>query len=433
MSACLDRPSHATSSAPRRFVSPLLLLALVALPDVVAAQSAARPRARDLGVPFEGTPGSFNAITDVAGVEVGFTTIIEGEGRLVIGEGPVRTGVTAILPRGKNSTDPVFGGWFTLNAAGEMTGTTWLEERGFIEGPILITNTLSVGVVRDAAVAWMVERGWEFSWTTPIVAETADGGMNDMKGQHVTREHAFHALNPARGGPVPEGAIGGGTGMSCHRFKGGTGTSSRIVEVGGNTYTVGVLVQCNYGSRSQLRIAGLPVGREIPDLLPCYAAPPSVPADDLRPRCDAPVDLDSPQHSSRLQEDPDGSIIVIVATAAPLLPHQLMRLAKRPAMGIARMGGIGGNGSGDIFAAFSTANAGVEGRRRPGPVTLLPNRNLSSIFEATVQAVEEAISNVLVTAETMTGANWLRYHGLPYDRLRAVLQKYNRLEGPPIR
>lgn len=407
-----------------------LILAVVgALTAATGMSAQTGVRARDLGVPFEGTPGRFNAITDVAGVEVGFATIIEGEGREVIGEGPVRTGVTAIHPRGRDSTDPVMGGWFTANAAGEMTGTTWLEERGFIEGPILITNTLSVGVVRDATVAWMVEHGWEFSWTTPVVGETSDAALNDMKGQHVTRAHAFQALNGARGGPVPEGAIGGGTGMRCHGFKGGTGTSSRSVEVGGRRYTVGVLVQCNYGSRSQLRIAGVPVGREIVDLLPCHAVPSGVDAPDLRPRCDDPPAEGAPEHTRLYDEEPEGSIIVVVATDAPLLPHQLMRLAKRPTHGIARMGGTGGNGSGDIFAAFSTANPGAEGRREPAPVTMLPNRDLSPIFEATVQAVEEAITNVLVAAETMTGADWSRSYGLPHDRLKEVLRKYNRLEG----
>jgi L-aminopeptidase/D-esterase-like protein len=386
-------------------------------------------RARDLGVPFEGTPGRYNAITDVVGVEVGFATIVEGEGRTVIGEGPIRTGVTAIHPRGKESTDPVMAGWFTANAAGEMTGTTWLEERGFLEGPILITNTLSVGVVRDAAVAWMVENGWEFSWTTPVVGETSDSRMNDMKGQHVTREHAFDAMNTARGGTVAEGAVGGGTGMTCHRFKGGTGTASRIVRIAGTQYTVGVLAQCNYGSRSQLRIAGVPVGQEITDLLPCHAIPEGVEAPNLTPRCESPPAEGSPDYEDLYRVEPDGSIIVIVATDAPLLPHQLMRLAKRPTHGIARMGGTGGNGSGDIFVAFSTANPGAEGRTEPGPVTVVPNGYLTPIFEAAVQATEEAITNVLVGAETMTGANWLRLHGLPHDRLRDVLGRYNRLEG----
>ena len=379
-------------------------------------------RARDLGVPFQGNAGPLNAITDVAGVEVGHTTLISGEGKLVVGQGPVRTGVTAVLPRGKSSSDPVFGGWFTLNGAGEMTGTTWLEERGFLEGPVLITNTHSVGVVRDAAIEWMLRHGWNFAWTTPVVAETYDGGLNDINGFHVKKEHVFQALDSASGGPVIEGNVGGGTGMICHQFKGGIGTSSRqLLETQGG-YTVGVLVQCNYGGRAQLRIAGVPVGEEIADLLPCFAAG-AAPFPNAR-EC-------SPQRVAVDRQPPDsagdGSIIIVVATDAPLLPHQLKRVAKRASLGIGRMGGTASNGSGDIFVAFSTANPGADGKAQRVRVEMLGNDQLSSIFEATTQATEEAITNALVAARTLIGTNGFTVNALPQDRLREVLKKYNRL------
>src|SRR5205809_3628272 len=244
-----------------------LLPAVLLVASTVQAQS--RPRARDLGVPFDGTPGPLNAITDVAGVTVGHATIIKGEGRLVVGQGPVRTGVTAIFPRGATDGDPVFGGWFTLNGNGEMTGTTWLEESGFLAGPVMITNTHSVGVVRDAVIEWLVRKGFEFDWSLPVVAETWDGALNDINGFHVTEENAFAALDSARGGAVAEGNVGGGTGMICNQFKGGIGTASRRLETRDGGYTVGVLVQCNYGRRRPLRIAGVPVGQEITDLTPC--------------------------------------------------------------------------------------------------------------------------------------------------------------------
>jgi D-aminopeptidase len=354
-------------------------------------------RARDLGVPFEGTPGPLNAITDVTGVEIGHVTLIVGDGKLVVGQGPIRTGVTAVLPRGRASTDPVFGGWFTLNGAGEMTGTTWLEERGFLEGPVLITNTHSVGIVRDAAIEWMLRRGWRFSWTTPVVAETYDGVLNDINGFHVKKEHVFQALDSASSGPVAEGNVGGGTGMICHQFKGGIGTSSRRLPQAQGGYTIGVLVQCNYGSRAQLRVAGVPVGQEITDLLPSQRAA------------------------------GDGSIIIVVATDAPLLPHQLKRVAKRASLGIGRMGGTASNGSGDIFVAFSTANPGADGKAKPVSIEMLGNDQLSPIFEATAQATEEAITNTLVAARTLTGANGFTVNALPHDRLREVLKKYNRI------
>src|SRR6059036_614286 len=378
-----------------------LLGALLIVASSIQAQARPRPRARDLGVPFDGTPGPLNAITDVAGVTVGHSTIIQGQGKLVVGQGPVRTGVTAILPRGATNGDPVFGGWFTLNGNGEMTGTTWLEESGFLAGPVMITNTHSVGVVRDAVIEWLVRKGFEFDWSLPVVAETWDGSLNDINGFHVTKAHAFAALDSAHGGPVTEGNVGGGTGMICHRFKGGIGTASRRLDSKDGGYTVGVLVQCNYGARPQLRIAGVPVGREIPDLLPCHEP------------CGSPRSA----RDARLAADV-GSIIIVVATDAPLLPHQLKRVAKRAALGVGKMGGVGGNSSGDIFIAFSTANPRVAADTGLAGVAMLPNERITPLFEATVQATEEAIINALLAAETMTGADDLKVTALPHDRLR---------------
>jgi len=378
-----------------------LLLAVAV--DPLAAQ--ARTRARDLGVPFDGTPGPLNAITDVAGVTVGHATIISGQGKLVVGQGPVRTGVTAVFPRGATNGDPVFGGWFTLNGNGEMTGTTWLEESGFLAGPVMITNTHSVGVVRDAVIEWLVKKGFEFDWSLPVVAETWDGSLNDINGFHVTRQHTFAALDSARGGPVTEGNVGGGTGMICNQFKGGIGTSSRRLPQARGGYTVGVLVQCNYGLRARLSIAGVPIGQEIPDLLPT--------------RDTVPTER--------------GSIIIVIGTDAPLLPHQLKRIAKRAPLGVGRLGGTGGNTSGDIFVAFSTANPGAAKPDANVSVTMLPNERISPLFEATIQATEEAIVNAMVAAQTMTGANGLRVFALPHDRLRAALRKYNRLVEPAPR
>ena len=361
--------------------------------------SQGKPRARDLGVPFDGTPGANNAITDVKGVEVGHTTLISGSGKLKVGEGPVRTGVTAVLPRGKDSLDPVFGAWFTLNGNGEMTGTTWLEESGFLDGPIMITNTHSVGVVRDAVIAWRIKRAPPdsegYSWSLPVVAETADDDLNDMNGFHVKPEHAFHALDTAHGGPVEEGNVGGGTGMICNEFKGGIGTSSRVLPAKLGGYTVGVLVQCNYGRRSQLRIAGVPVGREITD--------------------------------NTVRDEDIGSIIIVVATDAPLIPTQLKRVVRRAALGLGRDGSFASDGSGDIFIAFSTANPGADNAEGVHDLKMLPNQKLNPLFLATVQATEEAIVNAMVAAETMTGANDLTVIALPHDRLREVLKKYNRL------
>jgi len=382
-----------------------ILAAVFPLPSQ-AQESVKKERARDLGVPFDGTPGKLNAITDVSGVEVGHTTLISGEGKLQVGKGPVRTGVTAVLPRGKSSMkDAVFAGWFSQNGNGEMTGTTWVEESGFLEGPVMITNTHSVGVVRDAVVQWRVEHGKPeptgYWWSLPVVAETWDGYLNDINGFHVKAEHAFQAIQSAHGGAVEEGAVGGGTGMICNGFKGGIGTSSRKLDAKDGGYTVGVLVQCNYGSRQNLRIAGIPVGREISPEDP-YAYQPS-------------------EISER------GSIIVVVATDAPVLSHQLKRLARRVSLGLGRNGSISGDGSGDIFIAFSTANPHAEGGKTVVDLKFLPNDALDPVFAATVQATEEAIINAMVAAKTMTGIENHKVIGLPHDRLREVLKKYNRL------
>lgn len=384
-------------------------LALFAFAFTVSAQEkpAAKPRARNLGVPFDGAPGPVNAITDVAGVTVGHTTLISGEGKLQIGRGPVRTGVTAVLPRGKESMNSaVFAGWFSQNGNGEMTGTTWVEESGFLEGPVMITNTHSVGVVRDAVIEWRVAHGQPdptgYWWSLPVVAETWDGWLNDINGFHVKPEHAFHAIDSAHSGAVEEGNVGGGTGMICNGYKGGIGTSSRKADVkGAGSYTVGVLVQCNYGSRNNLRIAGIPVGREIPADDP-YAAVPS----DVTER---------------------GSIIVVVATDAPLVSHQLKRLARRVSLGLGRNGSISGNGSGDIFIAFSTANPNAFRSEGISSVQMLANDRLDPIFKATVEAVEESIINAMVAAETMTGIENHRVRALEHEALRRALKKYNRL------
>jgi L-aminopeptidase/D-esterase-like protein len=366
----------------------------------------AKPRARDLGVPLDGTPGPLNAITDVSGVMVGHTTLISGEGKLQISKGPVRTGVTAVLPRGKESmNNPVFAAWFSQNGNGEMTGTTWIEESGFLEGPVMITNTHSVGVVRDAVIQWRVQHGQPdptgYWWSLPVVAETWDGWLNDINGFHVTPEHVFHAIDSAHSGPVEEGNVGGGTGMICNEFKGGIGTSSRKVDAKFGGYAVGVLVQCNYGARRNLRIAGVPVGLEIPED-PAYS-------------------------DGAFAQDDWGSIIVVVATDAPLIAHQLKRLARRVSLGLGRDGSISGNGSGDIFIAFSTANSGAAKPDGPVQLTMLPNDRMDPLFAATVQATEEAIVNAMVGAETMTGIENHKVIALPHERLRAVLKKYNRL------
>ena len=372
---------------PRPATSPavlLLLLTSIASSLVCAAEGTPGPRARDLGVPFDGTPGPLNAITDIEGVLVGHTTLISGSGKLVVGRGPIRTGVTAVLPRGTASMDRYsFAGWYAQNGNGEMTGTTWVEESGFLEGPVMITNTHSVGVVRDAVVAWRVAHGppgpddnW---WSLPVVAETWDGWLNDINGFHVKPEHVLHAIDTAHAGEVEEGAVGGGTGMVCNGFKGGIGTASRKLSDQDGGYLVGVLVQCNYGRRQNLLIAGVPVGREIESEDP-YAWLPSA-SDEL------------------------GSIIVVVATNAPLLPHQLKRIARRVSLGIGRTGSIASNGSGDIFIAFSTANPGASDVGHPVDLKMVPNLSLNPLFAATVQATEEAIVNAMVAATDMTGVD----------------------------
>jgi D-aminopeptidase len=354
-----------------------------------------RPRARDLGVPFEGKAGPLNAITDVEGVEVGFSTIVRGSGPLEVGEGPVRTGVTAILPRGKAGREPVMAGWFSMNGNGEMTGTHWIKEGGFMEGPVFITNTHSVGAVHEAAIAWMVTRGKpNQAWSLPVVAETWDGGLNDINGFHVKREHVFGAIDGAAGGPVREGNVGGGTGMVCYQFKCGTGTASRVTPQG---HTVGVLVQANMGLRADLRVAGMPVGQDLP-----------LPAGD------------------KDDEQEMGSIIIVVATDAPLVPHQLERIARRAALGMARTGATAGNGSGDIFLAFSTANGRASLSPDVAHIEMLSNNRISALFTAAVQATEEAIVNALVAAETMTGIDDRTIEAIPHERLRALLKKYGR-------
>jgi D-aminopeptidase len=374
-----------------------VFLFFLAFTNFVCAQT--KPRARDLGIPFDGVPGSLNAITDVRGVEVGHTTLISGDVASPPGVGPVRTGVTAILPRGKNSNDPVFAGWFTENGNGEMTGTTWVEDSGFLEGPVMITNTHSVGIVRDAVIAWSLKHhGVDkegYSWSLPVVAETWDGYLNDINGFHVKPEDAFHALDTAHGGPVEEGNVGGGTGMICNEFKGGIGTASRVLDAKYGGYTVGVLVQCNYGQRDQLRIAGVPVGREI--------GGPTVWDDDV------------------------GSIIVVIATDAPLIPTQLKRVARRVTLGLGRDGSYSGDGSGDIFIAFSTANPEAASSHGVRQVNMLPNDQINPIFLATVRATEEAVVNAMVAAETMTGVKGHTVFALPHDRLREVMKKYNRI------
>ncbi len=388
----------------------LLIIGVFAGLDAAHGQ---RPeRGRDLGIPFDGAPGPLDAITDVAGVEVGHRTLIAGSGKLVVGKGPVRTGVTAVFPRGRTALDPVFAGWFTMNGNGEMTGTTWVEESGFLWGPVLITNTHSVGVVRDAVIEWIVRTGRMLhdEWSLPVVAETWDGGLNDINGFHVTKQDAWAALDSARGGPVAEGSVGGGTGMVCNRFKGGIGTASRRLDAKDGGYLVGVLVQCNYGGRGPLRIAGVPVGREITDLMPCHE-----PCSGPRSEADA-----------RLGQDL-GSIIIVVATDAPLLPHQLKRIAKRAALGVGRLGGLASNSSGDIFIAFSTANPQASRDSGLARVSMVSNEQITPLFEATVQATEEAIVNAMLAARTMTGADDLTVYALPHDRLREVLRKYNRL------
>ena len=399
-------------------------LALAFLACAVPLHAQTRPRENDLKLPIGGTPGLLDAITDVAGVEVGHTTLISGRGKLIVGEGPVRTGVTVIHPRGKANSDPVFASWFTLNGNGEMTGTTWLQEGGYLEGPIGITNTHSVGVVRDAIIKWEVsQKNVLQPWWLPVVAETYDGGLNDINGFHVKDEHVFAALNSSTSGLPKEGVAGGGTGMICLGFKGGIGTASRKLPAQQGGYTVGVLVQCNFGSRRDLRIAGVPVGEEITDLAPCIANNDPLPANSQRRPCDAPAGDDA---AAEMPEQ--GSIIVVVATDAPLLPHQLKRIATRVSLGIGRQGGFGGNGSGDIFIAFSTANAKAWSSDSVTAVRMVTNDRISPLFQATAQATEAAITNALLAAETTTGANDLRIYAMPVERMMAAMRKYGRIK-----
>jgi D-aminopeptidase len=388
------------SRAARVVLAVLLVAFGAAAPSAtVTAAGTGKPRARDLGIPFDGTPGPHNAITDVAGVTVGYTTLVRGRGARA-----VRTGVTAILPRNQATADrPVFAGVFSLNGNGEMTGTHWIEESGFLEGPVLLTNTHSVGVVRDAVIAWRVKQGRPdpsgYWWSLPVVAETYDGDLNDINGFHVQPKHVFAALRGAHGGPIAEGNVGGGTGMICHELKCGTGTSSRVVTIAGESYTLGVLVQANYGVREELRVAGVPVGRLIP--------------------------RDTPQAAARDQ----GSILIVVATDAPLLPTQLKRIARRAALGLARNGSYGGNGSGDLFIAFSTANDGA-GHGAMSTLRALGSEQMDALFLATVQAVEESIVNALVAAESMTGYRGAHVPAIDHRALQKALEQHGRLIAP---
>lgn len=372
-----------------------------------------KPRARDLGIPFDGATGQFNAITDVKGVEVGYTTLISGDGKKA-----VRTGVTAILPQGKTFRGRVFAGWHSLNGNGEMTGTAWIDESGGLGSPVMITNTHSVGTVRDAVIEWGILRlpggiGYSGDFSLPVVAETFDGFLNDINGFHVKKEHVFQALDGAKTGALPEGNVGGGTGMLAHGFKGGTGTSSRVLDAKLGGYTVGVIVQANYGSRQLFSVAGVPVGREITDLRYKPGQAPTAALEGKFP----------------FKDEGQGSIIVVVATDAPLLPHQLKRLAQRVSLGVGKMGGRGENSSGDIFIAFSTANA-AEASKDEGlaTLTMLPNERINALFYATAAATEEAILNAMVAAETMTGFDGNTAYALPHDRLKEAMKKYNRLQ-----
>jgi len=400
----------------------LLLVTVAAL----SANAQSRPRGRDLGIPFPGQPGPLNAITDVPGVAVGHVTLIEGEGKLVPGKGPIRTGVTAILPRPRGNWDPVFAATFNQNGNGDMTGINWIKESGFLEGPILLTGTHSVGTVRDAAIQWQLKNGRQFIYTYPIVAETFDF-LNDANGEHVKASHAIEALDRAKPGPVQEGAVGGGTGMGCNGFKGGIGTSSRVLSTSQGGYTIGVLVQCNYGG--DLRILGVPIRSEITDLGTCTVLPQplSRPWTAGIPPCSksgrgAINDGSTAEHEGR------GSIIVVVATDAPLLPHQLERIARRVGMGLGRLGSFAGNSSGDLFLAFSTANAGAAKPEGTPSLTMLPNDRIDPLFRATIDATEEAVVNAMLAAETMTGVDGIRVFGLPGERVVSILKKYNRMK-----
>ncbi|WNG55557.1 P1 family peptidase [Archangium gephyra] len=388
----------------------------------------AKPRARGLGITFGGKTGPANAITDVPGVEVGHTTLISGEGKLAVGKGPVRTGVTAVLPRGRERmAEPVFAASYALNGNGEVTGTIWVGESGLLNGPVMLTNTSSVGVVRDAVVDWGARRGLGWELGLPVVAETWDGFLNDIYGFHVKPEHALRTIDGARGGPVAEGNVGGGTGMMCHGFKGGIGTASRKLPDSQGGYTLGVLVQCNYGSRRLFSVEGVPVGEEIRDFQACYTGrevPSSPLIGKMRP-CAQSASLATPPLPEGM-----GSIIVLVATDAPLLPHQLGRISRRVPLAIGKMGGLGEDSSGDIFLAFSTQSTKPPDGSQVAQVSSLDNGHLNPLFEATVQATQEAILNALLAADTMTGADGIRVFSLPHDRLVQALRKYGRAPAP---
>ncbi len=381
-----------------RFITSLLVIALISS-QIIADETS---RARDWGIPFEGVPGPLNAITDVTGVEVGYSTIISGNGALTVGQGPVRTGVTAILPRGKNAEDPVYAGSFVLNGNGEMTGLDWVNESGFLEGPVMITNTHSVGSVHEAVLKWQVKTGrFQSLWSLPVVGETWDGYLNDINGFHVTGEHVAQSLETAASGPIMEGNVGGGTGMVCYEFKGGTGTSSRVMKTGAGTFTVGVLVQANFGRRHQLIIAGVPFGKTLTE--------------------------HAPYTDGRDLYEETGSMIAVVATDAPLLPTQLKRIAARVSLGMARTGSTSGNGSGDIFIAFSTANADSKSTASGiATVSALSNEHISGLFSATALATEEAIINAMVAAETMVGRDQHRVIELPKADVIQLLKRYKR-------
>ena len=428
-------PTPTLPSMPIHIAGLSRLCLLLALPCATLAQ--ARPeRAQDMRIMLDGVPGSNDAITDVPGVLVGHTTLIRGNGLLEEGKGPVRTGVTAIVPAGRDSLRPLFAGWFSLNGNGEMTGTAWIEEYGYLLYPILITNTNSVGVARDAVIEWGQPLVGPNAWTCclPVVAETWDGDLNDIFGYHVEKQHVFAAINSARGGPVQEGNVGGGTGMICLGFKGGIGTASRHLPDRQGGYTVGVLVQCNFGLRNQLRISGIPVARDMTVPPECYDTQGPLDSTLARYRCSRDIGLAGDgDPRSAIGDGPvgpggrEGSIIVIIATDAPLLPHQLKRIAKRASLGIGRMGGIAGSGSGDIFLAFSTARLPPADSTNLLTLRAVDDNRINPLYEATVQATEEAIINAMLAAETMTGANYYKVPALPHDQLRAVLAKYGRL------
>ncbi|MBC8029778.1 MAG: P1 family peptidase [Pyrinomonadaceae bacterium] len=431
------RGSEALSKLVSKVVRHLALGLLLVAAAAISSPAQTRPRGRDLGIPFPGQTGPMNAITDVAGVAVGHVTRIEGDGKLVPGKGPIRTGVTSILPRPRGNWDPVFAATYNQNGNGDMTGINWIKESGFMEGPILLTGTHSVGTVRDAVIQWQVKNGREFVFTYPIVAETFDF-MNDANGEHVKAAHAFEALDRAKLGRVEEGAVGGGTGMGCNGFKGGIGTSSRVLTVAQGGYTVGVLVQCNYGG--DLRILGVPILPEITDLGTCTVLPQplSRPWTSFVPPCPSSAAAGRGARSNirghgsgdgnAWDHEGRGSIIVIVATDAPLLPHQLERIARRVSLGMGRLGSFAGNSSGDLFLAFSTANAGAAKPDGTPSLVMLPNDRIDPLFQATIDATEEAVVNAMLAAQTMTGADGIRVFGLPGDRVVAALKKYNRMK-----